>query len=302
MLKIYQQISSAQKLYLAVIFSILGSFFVIAISASAKYMSSEFDTLEIVFQRSLICLILLITIFILFGRLDLIKTKKPWLHISRSLTGFISISIIFKAYSLLPMAETSSILFLSPMIATILSILFLKEKVGMKRIIAISIGFIGVITIVSPSTENLLLEGVIYALLGSFTIALVKVQVRNMGKTESSLTTIFYFMIICTVISGIYSFAFSDITSNFNNISTDIYYAIAICGVTTILSQIFRTEALKLGKVSIVTPIEYSSIIWATLAGWMIWNDIPPITTFIGTLLIIGANIYIIYRERKLKK
>ena len=300
MLNIYKKISSSHPIQIAIAWAILNGFTLAFIGVSAKYLSDDFNSIEIIFQRSSVALIIIILLLIISRNISLVRTNNFSLHAKRSLTGLISVAIIFHAFSLIPIAEATAIVFFSPVIATILSIIFLGERVGINRIIAMIVGFIGVITIISPTGDNILLYGSLVALLGAFTSALVKVQLRSMGKSESSVTTIFYFMLFCTLVSGAYVAIFSDISA-LNFTKDDVIFAIMVIAVSTVISQMGKTEALKLSEVSIITPLEYLSIIWTIFLGVIIFGDIPAITTYIGASMIIASNIYIIYRERKNK-
>lgn len=126
------------------------------------------------------------------GQLYRLKTRRPWIHARRALIGGTGMFLTLGVVRLLPLAEATILGFTTPMFAVILSALMLKEKVGVWRWTAVMMGLVGVVIIAGPDTGSLPLFGVAVGIGAAFMVALVTVQVRDLGRTEEPLTVVFY--------------------------------------------------------------------------------------------------------------
>jgi drug/metabolite transporter (DMT)-like permease len=279
-------------LYGSLLFT-LAIFLIVAMNAFAKAAMEYHTPIETLFYRSLIAMILLLTFAGLTKQKNIFKTKHPLKHFRRSLAGNIGVAMVFWSYALLPFADVTAILFLSPLIVTALSAVFLKEKVGAFRWGAVLIGFLGVIIIIGPTGESFQNIGVFVVLFAAFTVALVSVFLRDMGKTEDTLTTVFYFLAFGVFFSGIYTIMFGSAPAD------KAIIPLLGAGITGGIQLIIKTHAYKLAEASLLSPITYTSIIWATLFGWFFWDEIPTMPVFIGAFIVIISNLFIISREKQ---
>jgi len=193
----------------------------------------------------------------------------------------------------MPMAETTAFLFTSSLFIPILSIVFLAEKVGLKRWSAIILGFSGVLVMLSPN-GNVTMQGVALALSASFLHATLQVMLRSLGKTENPVTVTFYFMLIGTFLAGVPMFFLATMPA------IETIPLLLGVGASGVFAQFLISIAYKNAEASLVTIFNYSGIIWATIFGWMFWSDWPSHTIFIGAVIVISSNVFIIWRERKI--
>lgn len=230
------------------------------------------------------------------GQLHRLKTKRPWIHARRALIGGAGMFLTLGVVRLLPLAEATVLGFTTPIFAVMLSALLLKERVGIWRWSAVIAGLIGVLVIAGPDSGSLPIDGVAVGIGAAFMVALVTVQVRDLGRTEEPLTVVFYFSAFSAPLLGLFLFqtgANHDLTG---------WLMLGGIGLTGLFAQIAMTASLRYGSVSSVIVVDYIQLAWATGWGWLIFDHLPPATTWVGAPIIIGASLLIVWREHHLGK
>ncbi len=280
----------------AIIMSIGAGFLIISMNAFAKKAAEYHDPIEIVFYRGLVAMILLLIYVAYKKRTDFYKTTRMKSHFGRAFIGNCGVIAVFWSYKLLPMADVTALLFSSPFIVTVLSALILKEKVGIYRWLAILIGFIGVVMIVGPSLSGLHGYAVFVPLLASLCMGFVAIFLRDLGKTEDSITTVFYFLLFGVLYSGVYMVFKGSFPA------PDAMGILFCVGLAAFVQLILKTEAYRLAEASMLSPYTYIMLIWAALIGWIFWGDVPDIWVWIGASVIIVSNLFITWREQKNKQ
>lgn len=251
---------------------------------------------EIIFWRQF-CTIPLALVWVLgTSGLATLKTKRPGTHLRRGIYGMIGMVLTFGGVMLLPLAEATTMNFTTPIWAVILSALMLREKVGIYRWSAVLLGFAGVLLIAQPGGGHIPLFGAAVALGGAFMVALISIQIADLNRTDKPLTIVFWFAAFSTPVAGL-TLPFV-MTSH----SAGEWALLLGIGVMGAIGQLLLTAALRFGKVASVIVMDYSSLFWATLYGWMIWSVLPPASTWLGAPLIIAAGIVIAWREHRLSR
>lgn len=262
-------------------------------SALIKLASQHhIHVLEIMFWRQLISLPLIAAWLAGTGRLAKLRTKRPRTHFLRALYGTIGMLFNFGAVILLPLAEATTFGFTSAIWAVILSVVLLHDTVGPWRWGAVVLGFVGVIVIAQPGSGHFPLYGAAVALSGAFMVALISIQVADLGRTERSQTIVFWF---AAMSAPVLALALPFVFSPHDRIGWLLLLAIGMFGT---LGQLLLTAALRFGAVASVIVMDYSMLFWATLWGWLIWDRLPPASTWLGAPLIIGAGLLIAWREQ----
>jgi drug/metabolite transporter (DMT)-like permease len=237
----------------------------------------------------------LILIWVILGPgLASLKTQNFRLHIDRSMLGLVSMSFMFVGFSILPLAEATAIGFTMPIFATILSWFILKESIGKHRITAIAAGFMGALIIIQPGDGHIMLSGAMAMVLASILSALVSIRLREMGQTEAPGTISFWFSILSLIPLGLLMPFYA---SNHGSTAWLILAAIGACGA---VGQIAMTSSLRHAPVSVVIGMDYVALIWSTIFGYYIWDELPANSTWIGAPIIIFSSLYIAWREHKL--
>ena len=240
----------------------------------------------------------LIPIFLIIPRdkwSNFYKTTRPGLHAFRAICGSIAFACIFFGLRHLPLADVVSLTFGGPIFVTIASIIFLSEKVGIKRWSAVFLGFIGMTLIVQPAFIELnyyYLSPILFCVFFSG----VAISVRALSKTEPNYRIAFYFTVLCTAI-GLCTSPFGWIMPT----TTDLFLFI-IMGLCGSVGNLLLTQSYRLAEASLVTPIKYLSLVYAITFGFIIWGEVPKPLMLAGALLVISSSLIIFIREKKLKK
>ena len=198
----------------------------------------------------------------------------------------------FKSLHLLPLAEVSLISFATIMITTILAIYILNEKVGIRRWSAIFIGFIGIL-IILRSGSNIFNLYMLLPLVGATALSLAIIIMKSALKFDSPPTCSFYMHSLVTLIM------ISTLFLNFTLPTYNQFFLLFCMGFMGGIAQILASTAYKLSDVSILSSIDYSSILWAITFGIIFFSDYPDKYIIIGSSIIAISTYYIIYRERK---
>lgn len=251
---------------------------------------------ELLFWRQLLSLPILITWAMLAGGLSQLATTRPRAHGVRAAYGIVGMVLNFGGVILLPLAEATTLGFTAPMFAVLLSIVLLKESVGIWRWSAVAAGFAGILIIAQPGGGHLPLYGAAVALGGAFMIALIAIQIRDLSRTEKPLVIVFWFSVASVIVT------FPFMLWVHEPLTGEQWWLIVGIGVAGTWGQVLVTTALRFGKVSSVIVMDYSSIIWATLYGWLFFSTLPAITTWIGAPLVVLAGMIISWREHILAR
>lgn len=249
---------------------------------------------EILFWRQLPTIILVPLFLWWRGSLQKLKTTRLKQHGGRAFLGIFGMFLNFGAVTILPLAEATSIGFTSAIWAVILSALLLKEHIGVWRWSAVVLGFIGVIVIAQPGDGHIPLIGAMIALGSAFMIALISIYIRDLAQTEDSVTIVFYFALFTAPLLAM-SLPFVGVEK-----TTEQWTLLLALGLSGLLGQLFLTMALRYGQVASVIVMDYSSLIWAAVLGFYLFDNLPPASTWFGAPLIIGAGILIAWREHRL--
>jgi drug/metabolite transporter (DMT)-like permease len=226
------------------------------------------------------------------GGLEAIKTKRPWGQITRAIIGLCSMTAMFLTVAYLPLPEATTFFFMAPLVATALSIIVLRETVGLHRWIAIAIGVVGMLVMIQPGAhQGLTGGGIALGLVSALFLALSTITLRQLGSTENPAVTVFWFTAIGTIATA------AIIPFFFQSHDLKTWLLLAAAGLAGTGAQTLATSALRYAPVSVTAPFEYSQLLWATLFGWLIWSDLPALTTVIGAAFIGGAGLYTFYRE-----
>ena len=191
-----------------------------------------------------------------------------------------------------PMANATALLFAAPLFVAALSPLLLKERVDGTRWVAVAVGFGGILLIARPSLNLLADPASLVGLGAALCIALVDMALRNLWRTEDPLTTVFYFILGGVILSAPYTLAYG-------TWPTDGMLAwIAGIGIFTAIQQLAKTAAFRFAEASFLAPYTYSAIVWASIAGWLLWRERLTVTVAAGTMVVIACNLFILRQTR----
>ena len=274
-----------QNIALGASLIILSELALLATGMIIKSMSAEVPTEQIVFIRNLIGLFILVPWLIRKG-ISRLHTEHIGLHLARGLVGLTAMVCLFYSWGHMPLAQASLLKQTSPIFIPIFAFFWIKESIGIKTIIAIFIGFAGVILIISPTGDDAQFSTVmIIALAGAMLAGMAKVIIRKMSVTETPGRIVFYFALTGTIISAVPAMlAWVSLSwVQFGSL-------VAIAGFSTI-AQLSISKAYSHAPAGQLGPYTYTSVAFAAFFGWMIWDEVLNYTTLIGILIIVLSGV-----------
>ena len=286
-LKIFKNTPSSLKGILCM----LGGALALTINdAMAKYLTQSYPVGQVMALRGLSILILLIVFLFFINNLKALKINSWKSHFLRASTMTGSTVFFVTGLSFLPLADAIAIAFIAPVLTTILGIVVLKETVSWQRWTAIIIGFCGVLIIVQPTSDAFNLAAL--APLGAAAFGAARdVVTRAISISENSISILFSSMLM-VAFAGFFTYPLG-----WNNLQLDHIWIFIVSGLLVGLAQYLMIEAFRLGKVAIISPFKYSSLLWAILIGLLVWNDFPSKYVILGAIILILSGIYLLRDE-----
>jgi len=260
-------------------------------------ITDDYDVGQVMFSRAIFGLI---PIFFLIPKKRLknfYKTRYVSLHFYRSFVGAIAMYAIFVGLRNLELAEVTSMAFSGPIWVVIFSILFLGEKIRMKRWIAVGLGFVGVLIISKPGFDSLNLY-YIYPIIFTLGFAGVSIFIRKLTLVGEPVYLIAFYFSLCSAIFGLFTLPFG------GWIMPSVYDLglLILIGLFGSVANLLLTKSYQLAEVSLTTPLKYLSLVFAIIFGFYLFNEIPTIYTLSGAGLIVVSSAIIFIREHQLKK
>lgn len=254
---------------------------------------------ESLFWRQALVLPFLLAWVMTTSGLASLKTRRIGAHTRRMAMGLTGMACNFGAMILLPMAEATTISLSVPIFAVIFAAILLGEATGWQRWSAVIVGFIGVLLVLDPLAsfaggfggEHGV--GTLVALTGAIMTALITIAVRDLGRTENAATIVFWFSLLSMIPLGI---ALPFVITPHDGREWLLLIGLGFLGAVV---QMSLTGALRLAPVSVVIPMDYSSLLWSIAAGWWFFGTLPAETTWIGAPLIVASGLFIAWREHR---
>ena len=271
-----------------------------------KGMGGQYPVLEIVIFRTIISIPCTLLFFYYEGRRGIPTTKQAKLEILRGFLLFLSFTTYMMALAALPLAEVASIRNAAPLMITLLSVIWLSEKVGLRHWVALVIGFIGVLLIVRPGTASFNL-GSVFILLSTLFYALSVMLTRQLRTTDSSATMAFYsslvYLILACIVAPI-SILVGEIPNAHPSIAfllrawstPNILDFVIMCGLGMVWASgmYFMARAYSLVKASVIAPFEYVTLPINVFWGFVIWHEFPTLLSWAGAFLTLLSGFYIL--------
>ena len=275
-----------------------------------KYIYNFSSLYEVYLIRTLVSFVIILLFLKITKKSIIFKTQYPLLTFCRVILFFFGFSFFYISLTVLPLSTATALFFVTPFLITIFAKFFLKEQIGPRRWLAVIIGFIGVYVILDPNFDNfdyMSLTPILCAFCYSLSMIIIKIT----SEKDSVYTQTFTFYIGAIIISIIFYFIISDGQYNtidhpasqfifrewFSNLENSMLFIIAT-GFTASLAFVLTFSAYRVASPAVVSPFEYSILLWSSLSGWFFFNEIPDSKTIIGIILIVCGGIYIFIREK----
>ncbi|HEY9568871.1 MAG TPA: DMT family transporter [Thalassobaculum sp.] len=273
------------------VWMILSSLTFAVMATGIKLLGQDLPVVEILFFRQMFVL-LLVSPAIARGFPSVLKTRRWPVHLTRSLLAFVAMTAGFTALVHLPLAEATAISFARTLFTTILAIVFLHEVVGWRRWSATLVGFLGVVIVARPSPGHLS-EYALLALLSAAFVAALQIALRSLARTERPLTIMTYQNVSLSILlvgPTIYLW-----------VTPTLEQLCFLAGIGAFMSVVQWTmiKAYGVGDASAIAPMEYGRLLFAAIAGVLVFSEYPTIHTWIGAALIIGSTLYTLRRNAR---
>lgn len=259
---------------------------------AVKDLAQRYDTIQVVWARYMFHGLLFLAIFARTGIVNQIRTPRPFLQLGRSVLLLTATVLFFTALRFLPLADAVAINFVAPLLVTAFSIPILGERVGIRRWIAIGIGFLGVLVIIRPGTGTVHWAAIL-PLGTALCYSLYQIMTRIAARTDNSRTSLFWTSAVgILVMSSLAPFVWIA-PSAFDwglMVSTGLLFG---------FGHYLLIRGLEIAPVSVLSPFIYTQIIWATLMGYFVFGDFPDEFTVAGATLVIACGLYVWWRETR---
>ena len=272
------------------LFVVLGEVFFVSMGMLIKILGETMPSYHLVFYRNMFAA-LMIAPFLFKQRASHIKTTRIGMHLARTVLGLLAMFCFFYALANIELANAMLLKLTGPIFIPIIAILWIHEKVSAKTYLGIALGFIGVIVFLDPTAEIQIAS--VIGLVGGALAAAAKVAIRKMSDTEPTARIVFYFAFFGALFSLIPMLVGEKYMPNPHE-----WMLLVALGLVGTCGQFFLTKAYHMAPASQVGPFTYSSLLWASLAGWLFWDEWPAINIFIGAGLIISAGMVILYSKK----
>jgi len=280
------------NLYIPLI--ILSVFFSALMSVLIKLAQQEINVFTAAFLRFFFGILILTPIFIK-TKLNVFKTSHLKIHFLRVIINYPSMLLFFYGINFVSIEKANSLTFVVPFIATILAIIFLKEKIYGYRIFALLLGFIGMLIIIRPGFIEISI-GVYMILTSSILWAIMIIITKKLSKDDSSITILSYQYLLMFVISFVFAIF------NWKSPSNETIFYLFLAGFSGTIFHLTLYQAYKLVDVSLVQPYSFLVLVFASILGYFVFGEIPDIYTWIGTGIIFIGIIIISVREIQMNK
>ena len=290
---------------------ILAAMLIFAVQDSLmKYIYNSVSLYEVYIIRTVVSFILVMVFLKILKKPIVFKTHYPLLTFCRVILFFFGFSSFYISLTIMPLATATALFFVTPFLITIFAKFILKDQIGPRRWIAVIVGFIGVYIILNPNFDDFDYFS-LTPILCAFCYSLSMIIIKKTSEKDNVYQQMFQFYIGAMIISIIFYFFIGDGRYNtidnpaaqfifrewFSNLEFSLIYMIAL-GFTAAAAFLLVFSAYRVASPAVVSPFEYSILIWSTLSGWIFFNEVPTINTIIGMFLIVFGGIYIFIREK----
>lgn len=261
--------------------------------AFLKLMSAHYPALEVSALRGAASVPFVLLSVALRGQLRALKPVRWRMHLLRGVLAIVMLSTFVYSVRVLPLADAYSVFLTAPLLVTALSMPLLGERVDARRWIAITVGMLGTLVVLGPTGIGLASLGALAAVVSALCYALSAISVRVLTRTDSTVSMVFWFMLMLAVFGGILA------APNWVPFQREHWPWLVAVGILGAFGQHFITEAFRHAPASTVAPFEYSAMLWAVAIDWVVWRHAPSLAMLAGGGVIASCGLYLILLERR---
>ena len=258
---------------------------------TAKYLSATLPSIEITWIRFMVFALIMTPGMVPGSPLFALRSDRPRFQLLRGVALLGSSLLFITGLRYLPIAEASATGFVSPLFVTALSIIFLGERVGMRRWIATAVGLFGVVVILRPGT-GAFHAAAFFPIVSALSWASTLIMTRMMSGRDPAITTMTYSsMVGVTILTLLVPFVWVAPTWH------DLLLGLLI-GVASTLGQWIVVLAFRYADASVLAPFQYTQLLWVSILGFLVFGELPDVWTVVGAAFIVASGLYTAHRER----
>ena len=253
-------------------------------------VSADLSAIQVIAVRGWIIVPLILLILTLRGELGGLKTGRPAAHLGRGMLGFLAPYSFFTSLKTLPLADATVVFFSAAFMLTAASAIVLKERVGIHRWSAVVIGFCGVVVAMNPRGDGDL-TAYLMVLCAAAIYAFIFISGKQLSKQDSVISLVFSLHLGMSLSASLL------LPWVWVPIGIEAMLGMVAVAVIALVSHFVFTLAFARADVSVLAPFEYTALVWATIIGYVVWQDFPSKEVWVGAVIIIACGLYVIHRE-----
>jgi drug/metabolite transporter (DMT)-like permease len=261
--------------------------------AALKQLAGHYAPMQVSFLRGAASLPVLLAVVAWRGAWRELKPVRWGLHLVRGALAVLMLGAFIFSVSLLSLADSYAIFLCAPLLVTALSVPLLGEPVGWRRWLAIGAGMLGVVIILRPSGAAFATLGGLAALISAVCYALSAISIRILARSDTALSTVFWFMMLLTLFSGLLA------VPGWQAVQAEHWGFIVWIGVTGAIAQALVTKAFRNAPSAVIAPFEYTALLWGIGLDFLFWSVLPDLGMLAGAAIVVSSGLYIIFRERR---
>ena len=306
--------SGADNAQLGILFALLGMTAVSVQDMLIKQMSGDYPLHQIIFARASVGLMISLMILQWEGGFAALRTPRMELHLMRGLLVVIANTCYFSALAVLPIAEATALFFIAPLFITVLAALTLGESLGVRRVLAVIVGFLGVMLMLRPFERSGGMQLVAFLpIVAALAYAMMQILTRRLGISAPASVLAIYIQGTFLVV-GMLFWLFAGgggFAEGVDNPSLrfllrawrwpepEDWSLFAGVGALSAVIGYALSQSYRLAEAAVVAPFEYVALPLAVFWGWVVWGELPPLASAAGILLVMSAGVYVFARERQ---
>jgi len=270
---------------------ITGMAFLIVSDAVSKYLAQTHPVGQVMCLRQAACLLFVVPFALRGAGLVALSPHNIPMQFLRGLVFLASSYLIILSLSLLPLPTVTAITFVGPIMIAVMSVPLLRERVGGSLWSATLLGFVGVLFIIRPGTDDFS-WALLVPVAAAFASSMRDMLSRLLARTDSSISILFWSSLVM-VTGAAFSAAFGWV-----QVSATQALLYLLGGFVNFCAQFLLIEAYRLSRAAVVAPFKYSSLLWATVLGFVIWGDLPGGWVWAGAAILVVSGLWIARTER----
>jgi drug/metabolite transporter (DMT)-like permease len=271
----------------------IGNLAIMALLSAAvrELVNREYPLAEVLLFRYLFASGVFWVVLLSTAGLAALATKRPLDHAIRSISGVVSLTLLYYAITLIPIADATAIAYAAPIFITLLSIFLLGEVIGLRRWSAVITGFAGVLLIAQPQADSWNI-GSLAALGSAIAGAMVAIWLRKLSSSEKAVAIGIYYNALGSLVCLVWVLMSGWLTPR----GVDIWLFVGF-GLGCGLQQWMLTVSFRYAEASLLAPFEYLAMVFAAVVGYLFWGEIPTMTTWAGAAIIAASGLFIFKRR-----